>query len=82
MARRSILGTAVRANIVANAAGRAAHRNAQARAQSPAPAPQAAAPANSSADDVATQLERLAALKASGVLTEEEFAGAKAKLLG
>jgi hypothetical protein len=33
-------------------------------------------------DDVITQLERLGALKAQGLLTEEEFAAQKAKLLG
>ena len=32
--------------------------------------------------DVITQLERLGALKAQGLLTEEEFATQKAKLLG
>jgi hypothetical protein len=32
--------------------------------------------------DVITQLERLGALKAQGLLTEEEFAAQKAKLLG
>ena len=34
------------------------------------------------AEDVITQLERLGALKAQGILTEEEFAAQKAKLLG
>ena len=33
-------------------------------------------------DDVVSQLERLAALKEQGILTEEEFAAQKAKLLG
>ena len=33
-------------------------------------------------DGVITQLERLGALKAQGILTEEEFAAQKAKLLG
>jgi hypothetical protein len=33
-------------------------------------------------EDVITQLERLGALKAQGLLTEEEFAAEKAKLLG
>jgi hypothetical protein len=33
-------------------------------------------------EDVITQLERLAALKDQGILTEEEFAAQKAKLLG
>jgi len=32
-------------------------------------------------EDVITQLERLGALKAQGILTEEEFAAQKAKLL-
>ena len=40
--------------------------------------PEAAAPE----EDVITQLERLGALKAQGLLTEEEFAAQKAKLLG
>lgn len=33
-------------------------------------------------DDVISQIERLGALKAQGLLTEEEFAAQKAKLLG
>ena len=33
-------------------------------------------------DDVITQLERLGALRAQGILTEEEFNAQKAKLLG
>lgn len=33
-------------------------------------------------DDVLAQLERLGQLKAQGILTEEEFAAQKAKLLG
>ena len=33
-------------------------------------------------DDVIAQLERLGALKDQGILTEEEFAAQKAKLLG
>lgn len=43
-----------------------------------APPPQAAP----SQDDVVDQLERLGALKAQGLLTEEEFAAQKAKILG
>jgi hypothetical protein len=45
------------------------------------PPPQEAAPPPMQ-DDVITQLERLGALKAQGLLTEEEFAAQKAKLLG
>jgi hypothetical protein len=33
-------------------------------------------------DDVITQLERLGALKAQGLITDQEFATQKAKLLG
>jgi hypothetical protein len=52
----------------------------------PPPAPEVVyveAPAAPAPDeDVITQLERLGALKAQGLLTEEEFAAQKAKLLG
>jgi len=40
------------------------------------------APAAAPAPDLSAQLQQLAALKAQGVLSEEEFAAAKAKLLG
>jgi hypothetical protein len=43
----------------------------------PAPAPAAAA-----APDLSAQLQQLAQLKAQGILTDAEFAAAKAKLLG
>jgi hypothetical protein len=43
-----------------------------------APPPAAAPPQ----EDEVSQLERLAALKDQGLLTEEEFAAKKAKLLG
>ncbi len=46
----------------------------------PAPAP-AAAPADSM-DDKIKQLKELGELKAQGILTDEEFAAQKAKLLG
>jgi len=44
----------------------------------PAPAAAPAAPA----DDTMAQLKQLADMKTSGLLTDEEFAAAKAKLLG
>jgi hypothetical protein len=47
----------------------------------PAPAPAIAAPA-APANDLTTQLNQLATLKAQGILSDEEFAAAKAKLLG
>jgi membrane protease subunit (stomatin/prohibitin family) len=46
-----------------------------------APAPAAPAPAPAPADSTA-ELERLAKLHESGALNDEEFAAAKAKLLG
>ncbi len=51
---------------------------AQPEPQYAAPPPPAAAPA---ADDPIAQLERLGTLKAQGILTDEEFAAAKAKIL-
>ena len=54
-------------------------------APAPAPAtaaPAAAAPAAAPAPDPIQQLKDLGDLKAQGILTEEEFAAAKAKILG
>ena len=42
--------------------------------------PAAAAPAGG--NDMMAELERLGQLKANGILTDEEFAAAKAKILG
>jgi len=53
----------------------------QASASAAAPAAEAAAPAGAG-DDMMTQLNQLAQLHASGVLDDQEFAAAKAKLLG
>ena len=47
--------------------------------QAPPPAPAPAAPAE---DDMISQLKQRAELHDSGVLTDEEFAAQKAKLLG
>ncbi|MGH2974925.1 MAG: SHOCT domain-containing protein [Solirubrobacterales bacterium] len=48
--------------------------------QAAAPAP--AAPAAAGAESMIDQLKELGELKAQGILTEEEFAAQKAKLLG
>ncbi len=48
-------------------------------AQQAVAAQQPAAPAG---DDITAQLEKLAGLKNSGAISDEEFAAAKAKLLG
>jgi hypothetical protein len=45
-------------------------------------AQQAAAPAAAPTGDPIAELERLAQLKQQGILTDEEFAAAKSKLLG
>ena len=53
-------------------------QQAQAAVAPPAAAPAAAAPA----PDMMAQLNQLAQMKANGILSEEEFQAAKAKLLG
>lgn len=89
MARTAaVVGTATATRNAVNR--RQANKNAQAYSQAAAaaaPPPQEvvyveapAAPAPE--EDVITQIERLGALKAQGLLTEEEFAAQKAKLLG
>ena len=50
--------------------------------QAPAPAPTTPAPAASSTDDKIDQLKQLADLKSQGILTDQEFASEKAKILG
>jgi hypothetical protein len=50
--------------------------------QAPPPPPPQAAIAAPDETDTLAQLEKLGSLKASGVLTEEEFAAQKAKILG
>lgn len=52
-----------------------------ARAAAPVAPPPPAAPA-AAPNDVISQLERLAALKGQGILTDEEFAAQKARILG
>jgi multidrug resistance efflux pump len=51
----------------------------QAQQAAAAPAPAAAAPV---VDDQMAQIERLATMHSQGLLTDEEFAAAKAKALG
>ena len=97
MARTAaVVGTATATRNAVNR--RQADKNAQAYAQaqaSVAPPPQQyapppqeyappppAAPVAAPPEDPITQLERLGALKAQGLLTEEEFNAQKAKILG
>ena len=90
MARTAaVVGTATATRNAVNR--RQASKNAEAYAQAEAayveaaPPPQEqyyAPPPPAPEEDVIAQLERLGALKAQGILTEEEFAAQKAKLLG
>ncbi|MGH3154477.1 MAG: SHOCT domain-containing protein [Streptosporangiaceae bacterium] len=50
--------------------------------QAPAPAPDVPAPAPAATSPMLDQLNQLAALHQQGVLTDDEFSAAKAKLLG
>jgi hypothetical protein len=75
-----IVGVAATAKVVSNRTqAQAEQKAAQQAQQQEAVAPAAAAaPAG---DDMVAQLEKLASLKASGILSEEEFTAAKAKLI-
>ena len=60
----------------------AAAQAAAAQYAQPAPAPAAAPAAPAGGTDIVAELTKLASLKDAGILSEEEFAAAKAKLLG
>ena len=79
--------TAVVAGTATAVSGRVARRQAARydtqQPQQYAPEPQQyAQEAPAPEDDATTQLQNLAALHTQGVLTDEEFAAAKAKILG
>lgn len=84
--------TAVVAGTATAVSGRVANRQAQkynqqaeeqAAQEQPAPAAAAPAPAPAPAeDDDMAQLQKLAELHSQGILTDEEFAASKAKILG
>jgi hypothetical protein len=96
--RPSLVGTAARTAVIAGTAtavsGKvaasqqqraAAEQQAAAAAAQAAPPPAAPAPAPPAGgltDDVVQQLRSLGELRDAGVLTEEEFAAKKAKILG
>ena len=50
--------------------------------QAPPPPPPAPAPAAPEGDDLVGRIQQLAGLRDAGVLSEDEFAAAKGKLLG
>ena len=73
--------TAVVAGTATAVSGRVARRQA-ARYDAQQPQQYAPEPPAEAEDDATTQLQNLAALHTQGVLTDEEFAAAKAKILG
>ena len=84
---RGVARTAVIAGTATSVSNRVSRRQGNRWAEQEAAAqPQYAEPAPAAAPapavDVAGQLKELAALKDQGILTEEEFAAQKAKLLG
>jgi len=91
MARTAVVAgtaTAVSNRVSRRQAGRWQQQEYQQQAQyeqqpqyAPAPPPPPVAPA-ADTGGMTGELERLAALRNQGVLTDEEFASAKAKLLG
>ena len=70
--------TAVSGRVQRRQAARYAQQDAQQDAQEPQYEQEPPAPE----DDATAQLQNLAALHTQGVLTDEEFAAAKAKILG
>lgn len=91
---RGVARTAVIAGTATNVSNRVSRRQQMrwaeqegaqqqmAAAAAPAPAPPASAPAADGESSMIDQLKELGELKAQGILTEEEFAAQKAKLLG
>ena len=76
-----IVRKAATAAAVSGAATRAHNRNTPSQPAA-APAPAAPAAPAAAADDTSAKLQELADLHAKGVLSDEEFAAAKAKALG
>ena len=74
--------TAVVAGTATAVSGRVQRRQADKFAQDDAQSAAQEAPAPEPEDSSTAELENLAKLHAQGVLTDEEFAAAKAKILG
>jgi hypothetical protein len=85
MARTAVVAgtaTAVSNRVSRRQANRWAQQDPQAYGEPAYTEPPPAAPAAPAAADPIEQLKELAALHSQGVLTDEEFAAQKAKLLG
>jgi hypothetical protein len=84
MARTAVVAgtaTAVSGRVSRRQAGRYAEQDQAAAAPPPEAAPVEAAPAGDATDDKVAHLKELAELKDQGILTDEEFAAEKAKIL-
>ena len=79
---RGVARTAVVAGTATAVSGRVQRRQAERWDQEDAQQYQQEAPPPAPEDDTNAQLQNLAQLHTQGVLTDEEFAAAKAKLLG
>ena len=82
---RAVARTAVIAGTATAVSGRVAQKQADKQEDKEAAQAAAAAPAAPAAEpevDAVAEIERLGALKDKGLLSDEEFAAAKAKLLG
>ena len=84
---RGVARTAVVAGTATAVSNRVSRRQSERWAAQEAPpepqaAPAPAAPAAPAAESTIDQLKELGELKSQGILTEEEFAAQKAKLLG
>jgi hypothetical protein len=80
--RRPLMRDAAIVTVAHKRGERSGEEAAAEEAQPAAPPPQASAPAGAPADSTSAQINELVALHASGALTDEEFAAAKAKALG
>jgi Short C-terminal domain len=80
---RGVARTAVIAGTATAVSNRVSRRQGERWAQEEAPAPAEPAPTpEAGGQSTIDQLKELGELKAQGILTEEEFAAQKAKLLG
>lgn len=80
---RAVVRTAVVAGTATAVSGKVAQRQADKQEEKEAAQAAAApAPAAEPQTDAVAEIERLGALKDKGLLTDEEFAAAKAKILG
>ncbi|MFZ9986112.1 MAG: SHOCT domain-containing protein [Candidatus Nanopelagicales bacterium] len=79
---RAVARTAVIAGTATAVSGRVAAKQADKQAEKEAGQQASVAPAAEPEVDAVAEIERLGALKDKGLLTDEEFAAAKAKILG